>query len=295
MAEPFQLPEEVTGARQRASELAGVAGQYQAGEVSVIDTLKQKITEAYSSNQDIIQKLDQAITGYLPSPAVGREKYQNIFNPFQRESLVSQYVANQATPMLTYSGLLGQRMGRIEDTLGAGVRGYQAESQAKQAKAQQAQQQYQNLMNEFQLTQPTQETVDAGGRRYRVSYDWQGNVVNRVDLGPTPSSGGGAGDLTAALKLLGIGSEMATGQTTNSLDSFWENEITFEDLNDKQKQEALRISATSDKPINDIVKEVYNKQTAKPSYAPGGIVGASGVMNQDNLDYSGLQYTGFKL
>jgi len=196
MADTFQLPESVTGARERASQLSGVAGEYKAGEISVIDALRAKVTEAYSANQDIIQNLEKAIGEYLPSPQVGREKYQNIFNPFQRESLVSKYTASKAIPMLTGSALLGQRLGRIEDLVGAGTRAFGAESTRAQNQATLAQNQYTNLLAEYTATAPTIKEVEAGGRKYLVTYDRNGNVVNQVDMGAAPASGGSGTNIT---------------------------------------------------------------------------------------------------
>lgn|SRR3990167_2347953 len=220
-----ELPGNVTQAREQASKLAGVAGEYAAGEPSVIDVLRQKVQQAYSDNKDIIEKLDAAVGGYLPSPSVGREQYQNIFNPFQRESLVSQYVANKATPMLTYSGILGNRMGRVEDLVGAGVRGYQSVSAAAQSKAQLAQQQYQNLLNEFQIKETLnkeeeakkgQEIVEANGRKYLLSYDENGNIINKIDLGtaPTSSSGSGATIIIGGQDITDLTNNKQTQQTT---------------------------------------------------------------------------------
>lgn len=145
----IELPAEVTQARQRAQSLLGAAGQMKANEPAVTDVLRQKVQDAYSQNQDIIKPLDEATQAYLQGPQVGREKYQGIFNPFTREKLVSQYRGNLALPMLSLSSILGNRMGRIEDTLGAGVRGYQASANNLLSQAQLAQQAYQDLFNEY--------------------------------------------------------------------------------------------------------------------------------------------------
>lgn len=195
------LPGQITSARDTASQLSGVASDYAAGEQSVMDILRGKIQEAYSSNQDLIGKLDQSIGNYLPSPQVGREKYQNIFNPFQRESLVSQYTANQAIPMMTNAGLLGQRLGRIEDLVGAGTRAYGAESARKQGKAQTAQQQYSNLLNEYQIMQPQTSVIEADGRQLLINSK-TGEVIQ--DLGAAPPKAGSGSDFSGLESLLGL-------------------------------------------------------------------------------------------
>lgn len=174
----FQLPEEVTGARQRAQDITKEAQNYQAGESSISDVLRQKVQEAYSNNQDIIKPLDEATSTYLSAPQVGREMYQDVFNPFSREKLVSQYVGTEALPMLGLSNILGNRMGRIEDTIGAGTRAYQGETARKVAEAGQAQDMYSALLNEYLQT----EKLRQDERQLDIS-----------EYNATKSSGGGDG------------------------------------------------------------------------------------------------------
>lgn len=205
-----QLPAEVTNARARAEELAGVAGQYSAAEPSISDVLRQKVQQAYADNQDIIGELDAAQGSYLAAPQTARAQYEDIFNPFQREALVSQYIQNEALPMLSYSSIYGNRLGRIDDLIGAGTRGYQAEVAARQNEAQLANQSYQNLLNEYQITQaleaqqaaasqPQTQIVEANGRRYLLTYDNQGNVINQQDLGASGSGSGGSSAIDSLL------------------------------------------------------------------------------------------------
>lgn len=136
-------------ANQRASRLASTSGQL-ASELPNIGTLlKQRAYDAYSQNQDIVNRLDTATSSYLTSPQVAREKFQGIFNPFTREKLVSQSVANTALPMLSLSSILGNRMGRIEDIIGTGTNAFQAQVAAQQAQAQAAQQSVENLLKQY--------------------------------------------------------------------------------------------------------------------------------------------------
>jgi hypothetical protein len=131
-------------AQQSASQLGSYAG-------SIPDALKKAVQNAYKDNQDVLTQLDTATADYLQSPSEARVKFQNIWNPFQRESLVSQYTSNQAIPMLSYSGIYGQRMGRAGDLINAGVGAYQADVAAKQAAAELAQQTYENALTQYQL------------------------------------------------------------------------------------------------------------------------------------------------
>ena len=136
----IELPQEVVNAKANAQSLLGTAGQMKAAEPTVTDVLTQKVRDAYSQNADIIKPLDEATQNYINSPKVGREKYQNIFNPFTREKLVGQYTGTESLPMLSLANIYGGRMGRIEDILGAGTRGYSAATDAATNKAALAQQ-----------------------------------------------------------------------------------------------------------------------------------------------------------
>lgn len=183
------LPDEITKARQSAQGASAAYGQAAAGEPTISDVLKQKITEAYQSSQDIIKPLDVATKDYLGAPQAGREQYQNIFNPFQRENLVSQYVGNKSLPMLSLSSILGQRFGRVEDTIGAGTRAYQADVAAKQAAAQTAQQLYESLLNEYTTSEQLRGNQE-DRTLAREKFEWD------------KKDGGGGGGLADLLPLL---------------------------------------------------------------------------------------------
>src|SRR4030042_4151644 len=103
--------EDISAARTTSQNAATTAGQAGSEQYRVEDVLRQKIIDAYKAQEDIVKPLDIATQSYLGAPQAGREKYQNIFNPFQRENLVSQYIGNQALPMLSLSSILGQRFG----------------------------------------------------------------------------------------------------------------------------------------------------------------------------------------
>lgn len=147
------LPDYLTKAAETAQGAQAKASQFGAYAGAIPDLLKKSIQKAYQDNMDIIQPLDTATAQYLQAPSEARVKYQDIFNPFQRENLVSQYTSNQAIPMMSYSGVYGQRMGRAGDLLTAGVGAYQSDLAAKQAAADAAQQAYQNTLQQYQLTE----------------------------------------------------------------------------------------------------------------------------------------------
>ncbi len=188
MPDTFTLPTDVTKARENAISLTGAATEYKVGEATISDVLKQKVQDAYGNNKDILGGLDTSTAGYLSAPSAAREKYQGVFNPFTRESLVDQYVANTLIPMLSYSSLYGQRMGRIEDTIGAGTRAYQAESARKESTAKAASDLYTNLLNEYvslqQLNLRQQEINKpaAGGMDFGIDKTMMAEIVSGKDL-----------------------------------------------------------------------------------------------------------------
>jgi len=144
---------DVTQARTDAAAQASTAAQQLAGTYNIESVLKQKLTDAYNANQDIIKPLDTATANYTTAPSVAREKYQDIFNPFSREKLVSQYTANQAIPMQTLSSILGQRQGSIADIINAGTGGYKAQATVAQNQAEQARASYEDIFKEYQFQQ----------------------------------------------------------------------------------------------------------------------------------------------
>jgi len=145
--------QDVEQARNIASTKAGTAGQLAAGEYSVESVLKQKLNDAFKQNQDIVKPLDTATSDYFAAPSVAREKFSDIFNPFQREKLVSQYTNTQAVPMLNLQSLLGSRQGSIADIINAGVGGYKAQSAVAANEAANARQLYNDIFGEYKFGQ----------------------------------------------------------------------------------------------------------------------------------------------
>lgn len=165
------LPQNLVDARTTAGNLASTAGTTAAAEPLVSDVLRQKVMEAYSQNTDIVGPLDQKTQNYLQAPQVGREKYQGIFNPFTREKLVSQYIGTEALPMLALSNIYGNRMGRIQDTIGAGANAYKSQVMASQAKAENARQLYSDLLTEYVKGEDIRQ-ADESSKLAREKFDW---------------------------------------------------------------------------------------------------------------------------
>lgn len=146
---PITLPANIQQAQQSSQTALKTAGEMASSAYTIPDILKKKINEALNYNQDIVGPLDTATQDYMASPSVGREKYQDIWNPFQRESLVSKYVGNQAIPMLTLSSILGQRMGNVQDFIGAGTNAFKAQASAAENAAKLERQNYEDLLGQY--------------------------------------------------------------------------------------------------------------------------------------------------
>jgi len=140
---------EVQQARKVATESASKASAATSAGYSIPDELKNKLNEAYEYNADLVEPLDKATSSYLSSPNVAREKYQDIFNPFTREKLVSQYTQTEALPMLTLSNILGQRRGSIADSINAGTNAYNSYTSGLTNTANLNRNLYQDLLNEY--------------------------------------------------------------------------------------------------------------------------------------------------
>jgi len=145
------LPDYLTQAQQGSETAAKDVASISSYAGSMPDALKKSIQTAYQDNADVIGQLDTSTAEYLQAPSEARVKFQDIWNPFQRENLVSQYTSNKAIPMMSWSGIYGQRMGRAGDLLNAGVGAYESDVAAKQAAADLAQQTYENALTQYQL------------------------------------------------------------------------------------------------------------------------------------------------
>ena len=208
------LPTEITTAGQQARTAATRAGEMAVGEVTVGDALRKKIAEVYQDSQDIVQPLDVATSEYVSAPAVAREKYQDIFNPFAREKLVSQYTGTQALPMLSLSSILGQRFGRIEDLIGAGTRAYSAQALAAQQAAQQQRLGYTDLLSQYGTEQDLRQ--QAFENEWAIKQLLGGNITlpsgetirvpSQVErtLATKTGAGTGAEDVTGLLSQWGL-------------------------------------------------------------------------------------------
>lgn len=212
------LPDYITTAREEASSAAGLAGGLAAQEYSIGDILKKKVQEAFDYSKDVIGPLDTATMNYVSAPSRARMKFADVWNPTQKEALVSQYTGNEALPMLSLGSVLGQRFGRAEDLIGAGTRGFQAMAAAKQAEAESKRNAYADMLNEYQLQKNIElqeaqanqplgyEYISAGDTTY--VYDPNTNSIVKS----IPHTGTGGGGLGSLASLFGL--DLSGGGTT---------------------------------------------------------------------------------
>ena len=173
MAQQITIPENITAARENASALAGVAGDYSAKSYSIEDELKKVVQEALDYNKDVIDMRSSAMADYFAAPAAAESRYGTktfetgdqagqanknyIFNPFERNAVIADYVKNEEVPFLTSNTLLGMREGTVADTVKAGTNAFQAKVAAAAAEAKAANDAYANLLSEFTQTEQLQQ------------------------------------------------------------------------------------------------------------------------------------------
>ena len=144
LASFYQDPE-LLKAQNTAQNAATQASAYQSAASLLPDKLKQAIGEKLDYNKDIIEQKNKAMGEYFASPSVAREKYQNIWNPFEREKLVAQERQQAYQPYANLSDILQDRRGNIQDIIGAGTGAFNSAVTAQQNAAQLARQNFEDL------------------------------------------------------------------------------------------------------------------------------------------------------
>lgn len=149
MADPMSYYQDpnLTQAREQALTSADTASGYQTAASSLPQKLEQAIQEKLDYNKDLISEKNKAQADYIAAPAVAREKYQDIFNPFTRESLVAQEKAGAYVPYANLVDILGQRQNSVKDTIQTALSAYQSAVTAAENAATLNRQKYQDLFN----------------------------------------------------------------------------------------------------------------------------------------------------
>lgn len=159
------MPDFVKNARAESEKRMGIAGEFASSSQTIPDQLKQTVQEALDYNKDVISMRSSALGDYLAAPAQAESKFgvetfeagpqagqQNtnyIFNPFERNEAIANYIRNQEIPFLTANTLLGFREGQTADIIDAGTRSFNAQATAAKYASEAARQAYEDALNEF--------------------------------------------------------------------------------------------------------------------------------------------------
>ncbi|MCK9370277.1 hypothetical protein M0R04_10255 [Candidatus Dojkabacteria bacterium] len=148
--DPYTTPE-LTDAYKNYEATANTAVEYQSAASLLPDKLKAAINEKLDYNKDLIEQKNKYAEQYFNAPSEARAKYVDpesenyIFNPFQAESLVSQYRNQQWQPYQTASDVLSARTGSIADIIKAATDAMVASATTAKDKATLARQKWEDL------------------------------------------------------------------------------------------------------------------------------------------------------
>lgn len=215
----MEIPQAVTDARSEAAKLGNIASDYAASEFTIPDQLRKTVQEALDYNKDVVGMRSKGLADYIAAPAQANAKFgvqqfgsgpqagqanpDFIFNPFERNSAIISYIANQSIPFSFANTLLGMREGTAADTINAGTRAFQSQSTAAQAAAAAARQTYQDVLNEFvtktQLDQE-QQRINISGRNSGGSDFSALLPFLQTLLGDKQGGDGGTPDLSMAVE-----------------------------------------------------------------------------------------------
>lgn len=201
----YQTPE-ITSAEQQYQQAAASSGQYQEALPLLAQKLKDAIQQKLNYNQDIISQQNKAMADYFAAPSEARQQYQNIWDPFAREALVSRATSNAYAPYATLTDILGERRGQISDLVNAGTGAFQSAATAQQNRAEQARSALDQLLQM------------AGIKAQSAQWQYGTNLANQQWLyeqtHAKPTAGGEGLDLSGLLGLFGGGGGGTTAQPT---------------------------------------------------------------------------------
>ena len=189
-------PSQLTAAQGESQAAQRQADTYQSASALLPIKLREAVMEKLDYNKDLIEQQNKAMSEYFAAPSRAREKYQGIWNPFEREKLVTEERTQAYAPYATLTDILGQRMGSISDIIGAGTAGFQAATTAAQSAATAARQRYSDLF------ETAKSLVSAKQAEATHALDWY--------KATKPSGGGGGIDISDLFSLLGGGGTQPT-------------------------------------------------------------------------------------
>ena len=132
----------------------------QTGAGSLPNKLKEALNQKLSYNKDIINQQSETMQNYFAAPSAARAKYQDVWNPFEREKLVAQDRTMALKPYDTLTGVLDQRMGDVADITTAGVQGWQGMVDAASTQLSAAQSRLGTALQAYQIAGGQQSAAD---------------------------------------------------------------------------------------------------------------------------------------
>jgi hypothetical protein len=136
----------------------------QAGAGNLPQKLKDALNTKLNNNKDIINQQSETMSNYFNSGAEARQKYQNIWDPFEKAKLVEQQKSMALQPYDVLSGVLENRMGTVNDIVQSGIGGWQGMTNAATTKLQAAQSNLANALQAYQLASTQQSAADTEAR-----------------------------------------------------------------------------------------------------------------------------------
>jgi len=197
-------------AREQATAAGVKVAETLKGGATLPFKLKEALNEKLNYNKDLIEQRSGAMADYFSAPSEARAKYEDVWNPFQREALTQRYTAQQLAPFQTLTSLLDQRMGSVADVVGQGVAGWQGVTQAAQQMSNLAQTQYQSAFNEYAKAAELQKAAEQMALQERqmmlpyeqlTKYQQEQLDLDKQRLAQSGSGGGSGGGLFGDLGL----------------------------------------------------------------------------------------------
>src|SRR3990167_353076 len=234
---PGELEEFSSGAQGAYERAAGFAKEA----ATLPQRLRDAISKKWEDNRDLIETRNKSLTEFFTAPAVGREKYQDVFDPFARERLVATSREQAGEKARTLTDLLTQRGQKMEDIVGRTSEAFGGEVSAAQLMASAAQSRFANalqianyktgLVNEiesqkqqefsklFNVLQLTGGEVEVGGKAYHIpGYEEQLKIKERITGPKGKTATQAAADARKTIQTLAISGAtidnvMSTGLT----------------------------------------------------------------------------------
>jgi len=139
-----------------AADLANL----QAGAGSLPAKLKEALNTKLNNNKDIINQQADTMGAYFNAGPQAREKYQDVFDPFKKASLVQNERTMALRPYDVLSGVLENRMGQVSDIVDSGVQGWQGLVNAAGTKAELAKSNLATALQSYMQAVGMQENED---------------------------------------------------------------------------------------------------------------------------------------